>query len=397
MSHLVAVKARAVTESKVTPLKVDTERGGRSDVANASNAMPDSVTPDELALLGALLLILVVLLLLLRALVRSWSWRKSCLHGFQRAATSEEDTHDSGVPSGRESRESREPPSPRCKDEDYAHFCGAGAAGRKSASDSSSSSSSRRAKTHIFLIREQEYFQKLAKLNPRSITGLPALHATIQELFAHELCGAGDEAGGAGGAASDPKRSLHVSEMELQFLDVLGAPVLVTTATPISSVLSSSALMLSDRPVADLVANGCHSDDLHAASCDPSSASSERKKSRKKARRQLGGSGHTAPRLLGSASHAGARTASRRMIGMIAPAEGDETAPADGKDEASTRARGGDVAGAPQAAGDDDLLDVEDGSVAVPAAFFRMHEASELDPVLGLMPAPDDEPPQIPR
>ena len=55
----------------------------------------------------------------------------------------------------------------------------------------------RRPKTHVFLILGQDYFQKLAKLSSR-LQGLPALHATLSELFAAELFAHGKTKGGGG-------------------------------------------------------------------------------------------------------------------------------------------------------------------------------------------------------
>ena len=58
-----------------------------------------------------------------------------------------------------------------------------------------------------------------------------------------------------------------VAKFELQALDASGAPTIVTPSTPIASVLASNALLLSDVPVAELVARGCASSDtLHAKS-----------------------------------------------------------------------------------------------------------------------------------
>jgi hypothetical protein len=72
---------------------------------------------------------------------------------------------------------------------------------------------------------------------------IPAI--VSQELFAHELT-----------IAEKDRQRLLVRNMELQYLSELGVPMLVTWSTPITSVLSSSALLLSDRPIAELVAQG---------------------------------------------------------------------------------------------------------------------------------------------
>lgn len=146
---------------------------------------------------------------------------------------------------------------------------------QQTADDGGGARKSKSKKTHIFLILGHDYYQKLAKLNPRTITTLSSLQSTIQELFsqelfAHELvANKNNNNGGAAGGAT-PNKKLRIADMEMQYLDERcgGAPTLVTSSTPIDHVLASSALLLSDRPVAEMVANGTQqSEDLHARSC----------------------------------------------------------------------------------------------------------------------------------
>ena len=146
-------------------------------------------------------------------------------------------------------------------------------------------------KMHCFLLVGADYYQKTTKLSPSLVTSVAALHAALQDLFAEELFAA--ELGRGG-------RPLRVSGMEVQFLHPeSGVPVLVDVRTPLAPVLASSALLLSDRPIAELVSQGhSSSEHLHARS-----TSTRRPRGPKRLGKAAGGGkslGHRERRMLTS-------------------------------------------------------------------------------------------------
>ena len=76
-------------------------------------------------------------------------------------------------------------------------------------------SGARPGKQMVFVIIGDDYYRKMTRLRA---TQLPELHAALQELFAEELGGAGDERRGEPNGEGT-HTSLHVGQMELQFLD----------------------------------------------------------------------------------------------------------------------------------------------------------------------------------
>jgi len=88
------------------------------------------------------------------------------------------------------------------------------------------------------------------------------LCSVLQELFESEL-----------GAATPP---LSVTNLEMQFLNEEGVPVLANrSATPLERVLASTAVLLSDKPVAALVASGVRAQEMDASrSSSPASIDS---------------------------------------------------------------------------------------------------------------------------
>ena len=115
-----------------------------------------------------------------------------------------------------------------------------------SAGEPSTGSRRRTHKVHCFLILGRDYFHKQCRLSPRVVTHAAHVNATLQELFAQELFA--QEL-----LTPDRGSRLRVDGMEVQYMSVAGVPTLLTSDTPISAVLSSGAILVSDRPVAELV------------------------------------------------------------------------------------------------------------------------------------------------
>ena len=234
--------------------------------------------PPDLLLAGAASfgLVIAIALLVSVKLVVSYVLR-SCRgsKAYYQASQQSIDDIEEGVspisspnlgPAARESHGSL-PPSPRysCDDEDYTAFSKQprGSSGRSTGTESSQdqragsagASTGRRHKTHCFLILGNDYYQKQVKLSPKAIATVGQLHAALEELFSEEFFAF--ELIARRGASRDDAR-VRVADMELQYLDdSSGAPSLVSHSVAISQVLASSALLLSDRPVSELVAAGC--------------------------------------------------------------------------------------------------------------------------------------------
>jgi len=124
-----------------------------------------------------------------------------------------------------------------------------------------------------------------------------------QELFAHELT-----------LAEKVRKRLQIRHMELQYLNELGVPTLVTWSTSIMSVLGSTALLVSDRPIAELVAQGFTppaQPPAPAADCGGKHARQARKE-----RKQLSNGGRQSRKLLQgeTASARDAAHTSRRLL-----------------------------------------------------------------------------------
>ena len=100
-------------------------------------------------------------------------------------------------------------------------------------------------KLHVFVVVGQAYHRKMVKLRC-DLAQLSDLHAEIDAIFVPELSPSGQ----------------RVADLEMQYLDsVTGQPVLFQSAATadaaaeqIAAVLRSSAILLSDRPIAELVA-----------------------------------------------------------------------------------------------------------------------------------------------
>jgi len=187
-----------------------------------------------------------------------------------------------------------------------------------SAGEPSTGSRRRTHKVHCFLILGRDYFHKQCRLSPRVVTHAAHVNATLQELFAQELFA--QEL-----LTPDRGSRLRVDGMEVQYMSVAGVPTLLTSDTPISAVLSSGAILVSDRPVAELVTQGCMSSDgLHARSCSSShaddgacdSATSGSPPRKKAGKRQLGGGRRQ--RLLTSPARG-----ARRLLMMISPSSSE--------------------------------------------------------------------------
>lgn len=96
-------------------------------------------------------------------------------------------------------------------------------------------------KLHVFLIVGENYFRKQVKLS-KSVREMGDLHRELQVLFSVEL--------------SSSDLPLTVRDLEMQYLDGGGQPVLVGAHTMLTELRSTSAILLSDRQVANLVAQG---------------------------------------------------------------------------------------------------------------------------------------------
>ena len=100
-------------------------------------------------------------------------------------------------------------------------------------------------KLQVFVVVGQAYHRKMVKLRC-DLAQLSDLHAEIDAIFVPELSPSGQ----------------RVADLEMQYLDsVTGQPVLFQSAATadaaaeqIAAVLRSSAILLSDRPIAELVA-----------------------------------------------------------------------------------------------------------------------------------------------
>lgn len=197
-------------------------------------------------------------------------------------------------------------------------------------------------KQHVFLLLGRDYYQRRCKLSSRTVTAVAHVRAALQELFAQELFAHELVAGGGG--------RLRVDEMEIQFLDGAGRPAVVSEATPVASVLAASALLVSDRPIAELTSAAQQelSQELHARPCGEPGAPA-----RRKARR--------GPRRLSDAARV--RLLEARAAGA---ADGGDAAGDDGDDdpEAGTVGRGLGGIGGPDGAMDAPAV------LEVPAAFF---------------------------